>query len=763
MTTQRLVLCVLLLIVVPSFGGVEVERDSLSSLKRQAKVNPKDRDLLLRLGQAYLDAGNGKKAREAFRKAAKGRQAADAYNGLGLAQSLLSKGSQRKAFEYFRRALGANPVHLEARMNIARLHQSMGDMETERALQDVIDHHPKYAPAYLLLAEWYSDTGYEDRMTPLYHKYMSLRPEDLDGHYGLVVVYAEQRRYGAVLDIVEVLLEDHPDDIRFLPVAGQAFAARGQSSNALVRFESYLRKTSDEKRGWYEDISLIAFPEELEAYRALPDGERGAFLELFWRRRDPTLVSSGETRRAEHYRRVWYAMTFLSKNIKPWDRRGEVYIRYGEPDYRSRSDRVNPPPNMAVEAVKERQAAMIYTDKWKDLTDVPPEVGSGRPLVEPIFPIDRDLNLDQQQPHGFTSNMVARDRQLNPQQQGASRVPWESWIYTTVGDGVEFVFTDQMLNGRWEFAPMPRNIPSKLTMQVNSFAPAAVLARAIVKEPDRYTLPPGLRPLEFYYDTASFRRTHQVSNLELYLGIPLDQVESNMIGEQNLCRVEWRVALLDTAGEAVHRGLDEVVFVGQENPEPGMFAPELVPMRVPPGDYRLAVQLTDIHSGRWGVYHQDINVPAYEDSLGMSDLELAWGITEAPQHKKFRKGDVWVIPMPSRSYRAKRPIHVYYEVYHFRKDEFGQTKYRVSYKVKQDLRRGFNVLGSLASGFRKLLGTGKETVSVSYEREGRESWERIFLEIDTEKVGSGIHQIEVKVTDLLADRTETRRAMFRLE
>ena len=72
-------------------------------------------------------------------------------------------------------------------------------------------------------------------------------------------------------------------------------------------------------------------------------------------------------------------------------------------------------------------------------------------------------------------------------------------------------------------------------------------------------------------------------------------------------------------------------------------------------------------------------------------------------------------------------------------------------------------MGSLASGFRKLLGTGKETVSVSYEREGRESWERIFLEIDTEKVGSGIHQIEVKVTDLLADRTETRRAMFRLE
>jgi GWxTD domain-containing protein len=473
-------------------------------------------------------------------------------------------------------------------------------------------------------------------------------------------------------------------------VAGQAFAARGQSSRALARFRKYLQVAPDSDRALYEDISPIAFKDEMEKYDSLPPEKRNKFLEQFWRRRDPTLVSGGESRRAEHYRRVWYARTFLSKRIKPWDRRGEVYIRYGEPEYRSRSDRVNPPPSSAVEAVKERQAAMIYTDKWKGISDVPPEVGSGRALVEPIFPIARNQNLDQQQPHGFTREMREKDRQLNPQQQGTSRVPWESWVYTGVAGGVEFVFTDEMLNGRWDFAPPPRDIPSSLVLQVSQFIPAAVLARAIVKEPDRYTLPPGLIPLEFYYDMASFRRPGRVSILEVYLGIPLDQVEIKKIGEKDLCRVQWRVALLDRKGEAIHRGVDEIVFAGQENPRPGMFAPELVPLRVPPGEYRLAVQITDIHSGKWGLYHQDIEVPAYEDSLGMSDLELAWGITEAPQVDKYRKGEVWVIPMPSRSYRAKRPVHVYYEVYNFRKDEFGQTRYKVSYTVKQDIRRGFN-------------------------------------------------------------------------
>ena len=44
----------------------------------------------------------------------------------------------------------------------------------------------------------------------------------------------------------------------------------------------------------------------------------------------------------------------------PWDRRGEVYIRYGEPDYRSTSDRLNADMPAKAQRIKERMAVDLY-------------------------------------------------------------------------------------------------------------------------------------------------------------------------------------------------------------------------------------------------------------------------------------------------------------------------------------------------------------------------------------------------------------------
>ncbi|MDA0745729.1 MAG: GWxTD domain-containing protein [bacterium] len=746
------------------------EVDSLAALEAAVKVAPKDGAAWVRLGYACLDAGDLKRAKEAFWKGAKGPEAARAFNGLGLVYTRDTKRGtvNRKGLEFFRRALGADPGFVEAEMNIARLHMKFGELDAEKVMLALIERHPTYTPAYLVLAEWYSDSGYEDRMVDLYRRYLELVPGDLDGQYGLAVTYTEQRRYGLVLGMAEAVLKANPEEVRFLPVAGQAYAARGQADRALDRFQAYFAMVDDGERALYEDLSLVALPEEIEVYRALVVDEREEFLERFWRKRDLTLVAGGAGRRAEHYRRVWYARTYFSKKTQPWDRRGEVYVRYGEPDYRSRSGRVNPPPSSAVEAVKEQHAAVIYTDEWKESMGAPPEVGGGGPLTEPVYPVDRFSNLDQQSLPG-TVGMKLRDHMTSPQQSGSSRVPWESWVYVSVGEGVEFVFTDQVNNGTWDFAPPPKldmftkaNI-LQLSMVVNRFSPAAVLAPVGVKTPDRYTLPPGIMPLEFYYDTATFRASSGMTKLEVYFGIPLDQVENRTVDGQDLCEVEWRVALVDQAGEEVYRGMDQVVFNGMPNAARGTFAPEAMFMRVPPGAYRMAVQLTDVVSGKWNVYQQEVLVPAYTDSLAMSDLELAWGVMKTRQPEKFRKGDVWVIPMPSRNYRKEQAAHVYYEVYNFQKDTFGQTRYRVAYTIRRDVRRGFSLYGAMTGVFRTLMSRGDEAVVVQYEREGAELWEPIYFELDTEKLAGGLNEIEVEVTDLVRGRSVSRKAMFRVE
>ncbi len=231
--------------------------------------------------------------------------------------------------------------------------------------------------------------------------------------------------------------------------------------------------------------------------------------------------------------------------------------------------------------------------------------------------------------------------------------------------------------------------------------------------------------------------------------------------------VRRSVVISDDEGEEVFQTRDDLHFGGIDSKQlkKGTFVPDVAYLEVPPGSYRMAVHLTDVHSGKWGVYVQDLEAPAFSDSLAMSDLELAWSIGEAAGfHDKYRKGDVWVMPMPSRSFVNDRSVFVYYEIYNLQRDEFGQTRYEVSYTIQQDVRSGSSIFGLLSGGFKKLMARSKKPqVAVSYEHVGRDVWEPIHLELDSKKMILGLNQIEIKVTDLLSGQSVKREAIFRLE
>ncbi len=702
--------------------------DSLRALEVAVKQSPKDRAAWVRLGYAYLDAGDLEQAKKAFRKGTRGPTKAAAYNGLGMAYMRDPKGLKQKAFQYFQRALGADPNYIEAQMNIARLHIELKDADSEGALKKAIRMDSTYAPAYLMLAEWYFDSGYEDRMIPLYKRYVALRPDDLEGFYGLIRTYVEQYRFGLSLEAAELVLAEYPEEARFLPLAGQAHAARGDPDRALRLFQQYFEMIPEPERALYEDLSLVSFSEELDAYQATSMEERETFLEGFWRKRDLMLVSGGEARRVEHYRRVWYARTYFAEKVHPWDRRGEIYIRYGEPDYRSRSDRINPFPNSAVELVKERIAYVIYGGESAEEMTL-------RPMTGPVYPI--------------------------PRTPAGPKMPWESWVYTTVGRGTEFVFVDEFMAGRWDFPPMSEGT----NIRMMDAHPDVVLQDLVSEMPEYHDVPPGVEPLEFYYDLATFRGEPGETKVEVYFGIPPEQVTGEASEGQTWFRVRRTTVLADRMGEEVHRKKGGLVFAVAKAPQPerGTFVADVASLKVPPGDYRLAVQITDQISGKWGIYMQEVEVPAYTDSLGISDLELAWKVSKTRKEEKFRKGEVWVIPMPSRSYRKDQNVSVYYEVYHLQKDTFGQTHYRVAYTIRRDIRWRKSLIGALVSGFRKLLEGGEPEVVVSYEGKGTDSWEPIYFELETEKIKPGLNEIEVTLSDLNSGGTVSKKAVFYLD
>lgn len=96
------------------------------------------------------------------------------------------------------------------------------------------------------------------------------------------------------------------------------------------------RPAAEQDRLVYYSLRLIASQEQLRGFFALEYGEREDWLRRFWKDLDPTPTTAHNERRCEHDRRVAYALEHYSTQFwgRPWDDRGDAYIKFGEPDER---------------------------------------------------------------------------------------------------------------------------------------------------------------------------------------------------------------------------------------------------------------------------------------------------------------------------------------------------------------------------------------------------------------------------------------------
>jgi GWxTD domain-containing protein len=88
------------------------------------------------------------------------------------------------------------------------------------------------------------------------------------------------------------------------------------------------------KKWLNQDVRWIITPQERKAFLSLSnDEERDAFIEQFWRRRNPDPNSPVNTFREEYYERIAYANEHFSAGEPGWmTDRGMIYIKFGPPD-----------------------------------------------------------------------------------------------------------------------------------------------------------------------------------------------------------------------------------------------------------------------------------------------------------------------------------------------------------------------------------------------------------------------------------------------
>ena len=713
----------------------EALTDSLEVLTSHLQDNPKDGDAYMQLGWLALKREDFKQAEEAFKKAIRYKKSAQAYRGLGLTYAN-QKGKHQKAFYNLRRALAIDPNMTAVKMDIARLQLKDKSTDAVSTLKGIVKDDPSYAPAHMALAEWYAEQKNKKKMLAYFKSYLQLVPQDADFLYQMALNYAKNYRYKPILEIIEQLPASHADKDNWLPLQAQAYAAIGEVKVADYLFQRFLRLIPEDERRYYDNITLMMSPEEQNTFSNLKEEEQGQFINAFWKKRDPLLSAGGNIRKVEHYRRVWYARQFFNGK-QPWDRRGEVYIKFGEPDHKFGGNHGGTVPPLSVEFLKERLAYefALNLQRAERVEQVPEwntlkRKQSKGALTDPVYPIDRLPN-------------------------GSPIYPWESWIYLGIGKGIEIVFTDHFMNGSWDY-PLPPKSPL-LAVASQNFHPQVIIGYHAKETPDFYNGIPGTEILNFYYDLATFRGKDLETDQNIYLGLLPKDIFAPNDTTTTSALVNWTASLVNDEGTVINSAQHTVSLSSMQ----GGIAIDAMSLKALPGDYRLIVHLTDQNSGKWGFYQQQVHIPNYAaDSLSISDIEMAYHIFTEPQSYKFQKGDVWVIPMPTRNYLRNQAVNIYYEIYNLQKDAFGQTKYRIKYTIWEDKRKNASLLGSISSFMGKLVTDQKPEISISSDYNGNSATEPVYIELDTKKLNPGLYQLEVEVHDLISQQTSSQEALF---
>ena len=714
------------------------------------------------LGHAYLARGLLKQAEEAFEKAMIFPDApAEARAGKGLV--LLRRGGHfDDGVQALRSAIRTNPDYLDAYSYLAQALLDQGMVDGVKIAENAIRRDSTYLPPYRVLGDWYADREDHQRARAFYQTYLTRNSDDeVAERLGRSLL--QLKNYRDIDRFVAPIAREKPEASHLLPImAIKALRVKRFEESAQL-FERFLAQINARERQLYDDIQVLLLDEEIGIYRVLDDAEKKKYVARFWRAKNPNLSSAYNERQLAHYERVWMARWAFGRENYPYDRRGEVYIRYGEPDYRARSGWISSLPSTRVQEVKEK----VYRELYRDPNE--------SELIGPVFPIrsDRGFAAERERevldiPDQNTSESVERRREEAPprsdpsqeayapvtMQHDRSIVPWESWVYTEVDGGMVIDFTRELggVSG-FDFAPIPPIPPTMLrdNIRIAEHAPAIRYKNATVSQPDEFRQAPRLSLGTFYFDLADFRGSAGKTRVDIIYGIPLENLLVVTDGQQPQVVLERAVALADSAYRVVYRNAQKVQhFVDTSN----VITREVVDLTrqdVPAGMYHITLTVTDAMTARQGVFALDVTIDEYdEEQLHISDLLLVKSVSDTLRDTRFRRGNWQVVPNPRRTVRAPNPLAFYCEVYNLTKDEFGQTRYRVTTAVKAtetEQRRGRG-------------NVGQPEVALSYTQVGNSDWERLPLEVHLEHAQAGQNRLFVIIEDLVAGTRVAKDTFF---
>lgn len=545
------------------------------------------------------------------------RARADSLMVVGRAQfarPVIGRYAALEAFRAAARLVPADPEPLYWQMKVGfYLGSDEGDVLAREAILKILALNPDYQDVWARFETVYRNPKIWRRAD----RALARHPDDvvaIERRAELAIALEEPLRADSLLALV-------PPSVPVYLARAEANFQAGHDSSGYAWYDSALAYADVDSTGaMWDAVWMIATPREIEAQDATPPGERRQFFERFWSKRDANLVTAGNERIAEHFRRIAYARRYF-RMLHPLDlyNTSPLYralITQAQRDYLQQQAQQTGEPYPGFEADQMLAGS-------RQLPDVAPGAATSSALagLDARGLIYVRLGPPAQRLRGF----------LDPLNQVAQGDPLdiEGWLYHTPEGTLTIGFrrgsgsTDPaMAAGDFIFLPSNRRQAwsTKVALRIDQ---TALLA-----------------PLEAQAWSAFFKSP-----------------------ELGLTDAYYK-ALGDSAAAVLWDANDQPIRAS---------GPGLLLLSVPPGGYRLGLDV--VAGGVLGRSRREVKVPLFSEvELGLSSLVLAPAASLLDREAALHGMPVELV------YPADSPLAAYVEIYGLTPDPSGRSQYRVRYE-----------------------------------------------------------------------------------
>lgn len=523
-------------------------------------------------------------------------------------------------------------------------------------------------------------------------------------------------------------------------------------------------------RAYFEDVRIVANERELAAWEGAGLEGRRAWLERFW---DLRAAASGKTvaeRLSEHYRRLAEAQTrfrrvgtrggapagsMLQKKYDPdqlpFDDRGLIYVRHGEPERVLRTSNSDLRPNESwAYTLPDGKSRLFHFVVLRD----GPDYRMVDDLLQAMDPSSQEMPyeaivnlLEDRAAYDPRYNILAtRFNQIRNSRWGASAAN----IACVAQGGTNCTGVGTTAGGIMDNVNGMLQTIAQTRVNIATENREAAL-QALASDSDR---PVFDAPLPFYYDVYTFKGSREHTDVTAAIAIPGTSLDARQVDNTLVYSVQLSVMVIDTMFGSVTRR--DTVYHFRSGHQLAQGEHLRVHTDLTAGASRSTVHRLVIRDlakpGRGQLYGGTTHVPAYDaPGLMVSDIVLA-----EPDNGSWHRGNASLALVPPRQFLEGQPLTLFYELYNLPKD----TPYRTEITLAPTgARTGFTRL-------KRLLGGSDGTVRLRFDGTAAVDQAGNVQELRrvTTQLKPGKYHVDLRVTNLQNQQvTKTRKEFVVIE